>query len=210
MIDNNDMSNGSPVSRRRALSEQTRREILAAARAVFGQLGYEAASVGTIAKAAQVTTGALYHHFADKTALFAAVAEAIEAETVVAVTQVGAGAGATAADPWALLEAGSAYTLEHLLDASVRRIVLVDAPKVLGPAAWRAIQMRHGLGLLTGVLQGLAASGQARMADPAMAAQMLLAALLQGAEAAAESDDPHASLERVRADLLVLLRAYRV
>jgi AcrR family transcriptional regulator len=200
------MSNGSAVTRRRALSEQTRREIMAAAREVFGRLGYEAASVAAIAAAGRVTTGALYHHFADKTALFAAVAEEIEAETVVAVTRAGEGA----ADPWALLEAGGAYTLEHLMEAGVRRIVLVDAPKVLGPAAWRAIQMRHGLGLLTGVLEGLAAAGLARMADPAMAAQMLLAALLQGAEAAAESDDPHGALARVQADLLVLLRAYRV
>jgi AcrR family transcriptional regulator len=200
------MSNDSAVGRRRALSEQTRQDILAAAREAFGRLGYEAASVGAIAAAARVTTGALYHHFADKPALFAAVAEAIEAE----IAQVVTGAGENAADPWALIEAGAAYVLEHLLDERVRRIVLVDAPKVLGPVAWRAVQMRYGLGLLTQILQGLAAAGQARMADPALTAQMLLAALLQGAEAAALADDPRAALERVREDFVVMVRAYRV
>jgi AcrR family transcriptional regulator len=206
MLDNNNMSKESPATRRRALSEQTRREILAAARDAFGRLGYETASVGLIAKGAQVTTGALYHHFADKTALFAAVAEEIEAELVLAMMK----AGEATTDPWAQLEAAATYTLEHLLDAQIRRIVLVDAPKVLGAVAWRAVQMRYGLGLATQALQGLSEAGLARMADPALAAQMLLAALLQGAEAAARADDPRAALDLVQHDLLILLRAYRV
>src|SRR6267154_2214190 len=141
MLDNDDMSTGSAVTRRQALSEQTRREILAAARDAFGRLGYEAASVGLIAKAARVTTGALYHHFADKPALFAAVAEAIEAELMPEIARAGEGMS----DPWDRLEAAAAYTLEHLLDDEIRQIVLVDAPKVLGAAAWRAVQMRYGL-----------------------------------------------------------------
>ena len=199
------MSTDSPVTRRRALSEQTRREILAAARSAFGRLGYEAASVGLIAAAAQATTGALYHHFTDKPALFAAVAEEIEAELALAVVK----AGEATADPWLQLEVGGAYTLEHLLDAQIRRIVLVDAPMVLGAVAWRAVQMRYGLGILTQALQGLSDAGLARMADPALAAQMLLAALLQGAEAAARADDPRAALDLVQRDFLILLRAYR-
>jgi AcrR family transcriptional regulator len=199
------MSTQGPALRRKALSEQTRREIIAAARGAFGRLGYDAASVSAIAKAAQVTTGALYHHFADKPALFAAVAEEIEAELARAVVRT----GETAADPWARLEVAIAQTLEHLLDAEIRRIVLVDAPMVLGPVAWRAVQMRYGLGLATRALQGLAEAGLARMADPALAAQMLLAALLQGAEAAARADDPRATLDLVKRDLATLLRAYK-
>jgi AcrR family transcriptional regulator len=199
------MSTGSAVTRRQALSEQTRREILAAAREAFGRLGYEAASVGLIAKAAKVTTGALYHHFADKPALFASVAEEIEAELALALVKAEA-----AADPWAKLEAAALYTLNHLLDAKVRRIVLVDAPMVLGAAAWRAVQMRYGLGIATQALRALSEAGLARMADPALAAQMLLAALLQGAEAAARADDPRAALELVQRDLLRLMRAYKI
>jgi AcrR family transcriptional regulator len=199
------MSNGSPATRRQALSEQTRREILAAARETFGRLGYEAASVALIAEAARATTGALYHHFADKPALFAVVAEEIEAEIAVALAK----AGEAEPDPWARLELGVGQVLEHLLDPQVRRIVLIDAPKVLGPTAWRAIQMRYGLGMATLALQGLAEAGLARMADPALAAQMLLAALLQGAEAVADADDPEAALERVQRDFLILLRAFR-
>lgn len=199
------MSNDLSITRRQALSGQTRRDILAAARGIFGRSGYEAASVGAIAKAAGVTTGALYHHFVDKPALFAAVAEEIEAELVLAVVK----ANGPTIDSWARLEAGLVSTLEHLLDARIRRIVLVDAPTVLGTAAWRAVQMRHGLGLFIQTLQGLADAGLARMADPALAAQMLLAALLQGAEIAARADNPRTALKLVQRDLLTLLRAYK-
>ena len=203
MLDNDDMSNA--VTRRRALSEQTRGEILEAARESFGALGYEAASIGVIAKAARVTSGALYHHFSDKQALFAAVAEKIEADLMAELVKAGEGA----ADPWAQLEGAALYALDHLMDDRLRRIVLVDAPKVLGASAWRAIQMRYGLGMATAAMTALSAAGQARTADPALSAQMLLAALFQGAEAAAIADDPKAALERVRHDLLILMRAYR-
>ena len=205
MLDNDNMSNPSAVTRRKAASEQTRGEILAAGRRAFGQLGYEAASIGVIAKAAGVTSGALYHHFADKPALFAAVAERIEADLMGELARVGEGLS----DPWAQLEMAALFTLHHLLDAEIRRIVLIDAPKVLGAATWRAVQMRYGLGMATAALTALKAAGLARMADPDTAAQMLLAALFQGAEAAARADDPKAALEPIQRDLLTLMRAFR-
>src|ERR1700730_3225389 len=54
-------------------AEPTRRAVLAAARALFGRNGYAQTSVGEIADAARVTKGAVYHHFANKKALFRAV-----------------------------------------------------------------------------------------------------------------------------------------
>src|SRR5258707_1235179 len=61
-------------------SEATRQALVRAARSLFGARGY--ADVGTeeIVRAAGVTRGALYHQFRDKAALFAAVAEEVEAE----------------------------------------------------------------------------------------------------------------------------------
>src|SRR5215471_17862951 len=61
-------------------SQQTRQQLVTAARALFGARGY--ADVGTeeIVRAAGVTRGALYHQFRDKSDLFAAVAEEVEAE----------------------------------------------------------------------------------------------------------------------------------
>src|SRR5512142_2694514 len=57
-----------------------RRQILAGARKVFMDLGFDGASMGEIARAAGVSKGTLYVYFADKCALFEAM---VEEETVV-------------------------------------------------------------------------------------------------------------------------------
>lgn len=54
---------------------QTRAALLDAALAVFAERGFAAAQLEGIAKRAQVTRGALYHHFTGKPALFKAVLE---------------------------------------------------------------------------------------------------------------------------------------
>jgi AcrR family transcriptional regulator len=52
---------------------EKRRQILDGAREVFGELGFERASVDLIAARAGVSKATVYNHFADKQALFVAV-----------------------------------------------------------------------------------------------------------------------------------------
>ena len=52
-----------------------RRQIIAGARKVFMDLGFDGASMGEIARAAAVSKGTLYVYFADKCALFEAILE---------------------------------------------------------------------------------------------------------------------------------------
>ncbi len=61
-------------------STQTVQDILESAKAEFLQHGFEGASLRRIAQGAGVTTGALYRHFADKDALFAALVEPVYSE----------------------------------------------------------------------------------------------------------------------------------
>jgi AcrR family transcriptional regulator len=58
--------------------EQTRARVLAAACRCFAQHGYARTSNRVIAREAGVTTGALYHYFASKAALFAAVNQHVQ------------------------------------------------------------------------------------------------------------------------------------
>jgi AcrR family transcriptional regulator len=59
---------------RRALAKQrTREKILAAARALFTERGYEGATIRDIAGAAGMSTGAVFASFADKAELFEAI-----------------------------------------------------------------------------------------------------------------------------------------
>src|SRR5260370_20428598 len=71
-------------------SEATRQRLVTAARALFGARGYAGVGTEEIVQAAGVTRGALYHQFRDKAGLFAAVAEAVEAE---GAEPIAAGAG---------------------------------------------------------------------------------------------------------------------
>jgi TetR/AcrR family transcriptional regulator, mexJK operon transcriptional repressor len=67
------------TARRTELSPEKRRQILAGARHVFGELGFERASVDLIATRAGVSKATVYNHFEDKKALFvAAVLEECE------------------------------------------------------------------------------------------------------------------------------------
>jgi TetR/AcrR family acrAB operon transcriptional repressor len=62
-----------PVRRTKEQADATRAELRDAALEVFAERGYAAARLGEIAERAGVTTGALYHHYADKAELYGAV-----------------------------------------------------------------------------------------------------------------------------------------
>ncbi|HEX4110090.1 MAG TPA: helix-turn-helix domain-containing protein [Solirubrobacteraceae bacterium] len=149
-----------PTRRRQAdRSAATRAQLIAAARGLFAERGYAAVGTEEIVRAAGVTRGALYHHFAGKEALFAAVYEQIETE----LTE-GMAAEAFAAlqngGPWAAIEVGSNLFLDASTDPEVQRIVLLDAPAVLGWEAWREVAEQHGLGLTETVLQAAMDAGE--------------------------------------------------
>ena len=77
-------------------SEQTRRQIIAAARRVFARQGVRRTTLEEVARAAGVTRGAIYWHFAGKTELFYAMREQVSLPTI----DTGfASSAADAADP---------------------------------------------------------------------------------------------------------------
>ena len=63
-------------------------------------------------------------------------------------------------DPLDQLRRGCHEFLDAALDPAVQRIVLLDAPAVLGWAAWREVDARHGLGLVTEGLRAVFARGR--------------------------------------------------
>src|ERR1700761_1206127 len=54
--------------------------ILASARNLFAERGFEATSIDDIAEGASVAKGAVYHHFESKEAIFTQVLEGVQAE----------------------------------------------------------------------------------------------------------------------------------
>ena len=76
-------------------SAATREALVAAGRRLFAETGFADVSTDAIVAAAGVTRGALYHQFADKTALFDAVLEAVEADIARRLADDVAAAGIT-------------------------------------------------------------------------------------------------------------------
>ena len=125
-------------------SQATREALIGAARKLFAKRGYAEVGTEEIVRAAGLTRGALYHHFGGKRELLAAVYEQIERELA---ERIASGAlGAT--DPLEAMRAGTEMFLDACLEPEVQRIVLLDAPAVLGWERWRAIAAEHGLGLI--------------------------------------------------------------
>jgi AcrR family transcriptional regulator len=176
----------------------TRATLLAAARELFSTNGFAEVSTQAIVAAAGVTRGALYHQFDDKVELFAAVYEQIEAEVVEEIA-----AGIVAAAPPGHLEAmtvGAHLFLDRCSAPDVQRVVLIDAPSVLGWERWRAVGMKYGLGVVEAMLTQAIADGAIPDQPVRPTAHVLLGALDEAAlfvSRAADQDEARAQMYAV-------------
>lgn len=184
-------------------AETTRANLIAAARTLFARDGYSATGTEAILAAAGVTRGALYHHFADKQALFAAVCAAIHEEIEGEIDQT----VEAASDPLAALKDGCLAFLDYMVRPDVRRILILEAPGVLGWAAWNEMDRRHGFGQLidgvrvaveAGVLEG----------DVESIAVLLNGALNYGVVWAGQSGDA-GDMDRLKMQFLDLMDRLR-
>ena len=174
-----------PRSRKAEQSEATRASLIAAGRKLFAERGFGGVGTEEIVRAAGVTRGALYHHFEGKEDLFAAVYEQVEADLV---TEIGAIA-TEAHDPLDALHRGAAMFLEACRRPEVQRITLIDAPSVLGWERWREIGLKHGFGLIQGVLEAGMEQGQIERQPIRPLAHLLIGAMDEAAMLVARSDD---------------------
>jgi AcrR family transcriptional regulator len=183
-------------SERRA---QTRAALIAAGRTLFTERGFVGAGREDIVEHAGLTRGALYHHFASKEDLFAAVYEEIERDLCAAVVTAAMGTD----DPVEGLRLGAFAFLDEAATPEVRRIVLLDGPAVLAPDVRDDISRRYGLGLVLEALRATDAVGRLVVGPVDLLAPVLLAALHEAATQIADGADEVGT----RAVLESLLRA---
>jgi AcrR family transcriptional regulator len=160
-------------------SASTRDALVAAARPLFGARGYGDVGIEEIVRAAGITRGALYHHFADKTDLFAAVFEAVETEVTARI--VAGLADADQSDLVAVMRQGARVFLDACAETEIHRIMLLDAPAVLGFERWREISNRHNTGLVHDLLNRAIEAGQIPEQPVPLLAHTLLGALREAA-----------------------------
>jgi len=173
----------------------TRARLLKAARKLFADRGFADVSTQAIVEKAGVTRGALYHQYADKVELFAAVYEQMEQELVDQVAAQIAELGP--ADPLEAMRVGARLFLDACAAPDVQRVVLIDAPAVLGWERWRAVGVRYGLGVIEAMLANAVAQGAIPEQPLRPTAHVLLGALDEAALYVSRADDQ----EQARRDM---------
>ncbi len=134
--------NDAPPKRRTQAERraETRSALLAAARDLFVNKGFAETGTPELVAKAGVTRGALYHHFEDKTDLFRAIAIE-EARAISALIKERAQGSQ---DPEAAMIAGSNAYFDAMAVPGRAKILLSDAPSILGFAEADALTEREG------------------------------------------------------------------
>jgi len=196
------------MTTREERAEATRAQLLDVAAELFASRGYAAVGTEDVVRQAGLTRGALYHHFADKRELFAAVHERVEQELVATIGERMAAARDTAT-PVQLLIIGMRSFLDACVHPAVLRISLLDSPTVLGWARWREVGERYGLGMVIGGLEFAMQAGELRRQDVRPLAHLLLAALSEAAQLIAHAEHPEQARAEVEPAMLALLNGLR-
>ena len=173
------------MDKRRTRGVATRAALIEAATQLFATRGFDETSTDAILSAAGASRGSLYHHFADKTALFDAVLRSVHADAV----QRTRDAARHCDDPLDAFRVGCEEWIRLASEPSVRRIVLIDAPAVVGWARWREIDEDHSLAIVQGGLTIAARRGHLPKDLVPMTSLLVLASLNELALAISTSSD---------------------
>lgn len=192
------------VRRTRAEMEETRATLLVIARKVFSDRGYADTSMDDLTAQANLTRGALYHHFGDKKGLLAAAVEQIDAEMDERLQAISDAAD----DEWEGFRSRCRAYLEMALEPEIQRIVLRDARAVLGGAS--PDSQRHCVESMRRLIDSLMQSGIVAQADSQALASLIYGSLAEAAFWIADGEDGNTRLEQGVVALELLLRGLLV
>jgi len=147
------------MRRSKAETTETIRKLIDIARTHFAEHGYANAALESIVHEAQLTRGAVYHHFRSKKELFRVVLEDVQREVAERVERE----ASTSEDLWQQLYLGCRAFIMAAVEESNRRIMLIDGPAILGWETWREMDKNHSMRLLREQLEIMQKQGDFRM-----------------------------------------------
>ena len=175
-------------------SAVTRKALIDVAERLFTEQGYAATSLDAIVSGAEVTKGALYHHFSSKQALFEAVFRRMESDAAERIDAASRGVD----DPWQMAQTGLRTFLEVVQGSGYRRVVLQDGPSVLGYERFREQEERTTYGIVVGIARSVLTAGTWELEDAMLDtfAQVFFGALSSAGASVAASEEPHEAAAR--------------
>jgi AcrR family transcriptional regulator len=192
-------------SRRVDYTESTRQALVDSALELFTKRGYAATSLDAIVKRARVTKGALYHHFSGKQALFEAAFDAVETAAIKRMAVVVDGDGSA----WDNAMAGIHAYIGVCLEPSYQRIVIHEAPVVMGWERWREAEEHFSYGLVRATVESLVDAGEIEPLPVEVTARVLFGALSAGAETIASSPEPKKTAADVTKTITTVMTGMR-
>lgn len=140
--------------------QATREALVRAGRELFVRTGYAATGTPEIVAAAQVTRGALYHHFEDKADLFEAIIRQDATEVAEAIGRRTEGVG----DALEALHIGTEAFLDAMAEPGRTRLLLIEGPAVLGTEKMKRIDREiSGATLVDGLAEAVGRAVDGRL-----------------------------------------------
>lgn len=184
---------------------RTRAALIATAREEFAAHGYAEAATNRVVEKTNLTRGALYHHFEDKRSLFEAVFREEQtrlASTLQSVID-------EAADEAAAFSASLDKFLDAMAEPKARRILIDEAPTVLGWKRWRDIDKAYVLGTLSGALEKEAKAEGYEVPCPDAMNLLVSSALYEAVQLITASDQKQAARDAAGRTLKSMLHGFR-
>jgi AcrR family transcriptional regulator len=195
------------TSRRAQFSASTRRSLVDVAERLFTEHGYAATSLDAIVAGAEVTKGALYHHYSGKQALFEAVFERVESAGAASIQDALRGND----DPWEKAIAGLRAFLEVVRQPSYSRIVIQDGPSVLGYERFREQEERSTFAYVLDIVRAVMAAGDWQVDDELQHtfARIFFGAMSSSGASVSTAEDPDLAAARVELAIDFILSGLR-
>ena len=193
------------ATRRQEFSASTKRALVDVARRRFAERGYAGASLDDIVAGAEVTKGALYHHFKGKQELFEAVFEAVEATAVERIRH----AVEQSADPWERALSGLREFLALTRDDEYRRVVIQEGPAVLGYERYREQEERSTFGLVQDIVGSLLAGYDLTPSVVGAFTRLFFGAMSATGAAISTADDPQQASDDAEGAIVLVLAGIR-
>lgn len=122
-------------------SMETIEKLITISRRHFTQNGYSKTSLEVITEEAGMTRGALYHHFKNKKMLFLSVLKKVQQEVAENVEKK----ALDFSDVWEQLIGGCTGFVDAAILEENKRILLIEAPNIIGWDEWRKIDNENSV-----------------------------------------------------------------
>ena len=191
------------MTRRARFSASTKRALVDVAEQLFTENGYTATSLDAIVAGADVTKGALYHHFSGKQAIFEAAFERVESRATAGIAKATDGHQ----DPWQKAEAGLRAFLAAVQEPAYRQIVISDGPSVLGHERFREQEERSTYAIVGEIVGSVLTADQYDLDEDMLDTftRIFFGAMSAAGGSVAVSEDPAAAAARVEAAIGFIL-----